>query len=494
MRGMTEATRPPGELIFVNYRQNGRVGDGFDRLPHAQVVEAVAERLRRHFGPDRVFLDTGIRAGEHYPDALRDRLRDSALLVAVVHRGWARDLADRAGGLDWVHQEIRTALAEGKHVLPLVLDQATLPDPDALPADIRPFAFKQVRRLDFGHWERDLRLFVQEVEAHLSPVALPERVEPRVPAPRGPLGPALAWLLGALTPVAATTALVPDAVARATWLAALAVAGVLLLFVPVLITWLAYLARGFLDGLDHESALLPRDVKVDVITSLVFAALAVFVLLSVPVLAPQLRMLLVAVVVVVVLGVGVPWLRRFRADREWPRPGLEVDPASVRGALHDVRRHLEAHGPALNRLRRDQAHYALDQVEVTAARLRELADRDRATWLRSAPPAPVLAHALFFGATSGAAVAAAVLYRLNGGTHWSAPVWAAAGPVAAAALCWATAEAAYRSQRWRRARVADAVPDEVAALRREVAESGVPQPNGDRPGGTAGRRLGGEEE
>ncbi|GAA1312395.1 toll/interleukin-1 receptor domain-containing protein [Saccharothrix xinjiangensis] len=475
---MAEATRTPGELIFVNYRQNGRARDGLLRLPHAQVVEAVAERLRSHFGPDRVFLDTGIHTGEHYPDALREGLRNSALLVAVVHPGWARDLADRAGGLDWVRQEIRTALEEGKHVLPLLLDQAALPDPDALPDDLRPFAFKQARRIDFGHWERDVRLFVQEVEAHLSPVALPERVEPRVPAPRGPLGLVLAWLLGAVAPVATTTALVPDAGMRAAWLAALAITGVLLLLVPALITWLAYGARDFLDGLDHESALLPRDVKVDVITALVVAALAVFVLLSVPVLEPQQRMLLVAVavVVLVVIALGVPWLRRFRTARQWPRPELEADPTTVREALHDVRRHLEAHGPFLNRLRRDQAHYALDQVEAAAARLRELADRDRATWLRAAPRLPVLAHALSFGATAGAAVAAAVVHRVSGGTHWSAPFWAVAGVVAATAGYGATAEAAYRFQRRRRDRVAAAAPAEVAALRQEVDESGIPRP------------------
>ncbi|GAA3459477.1 TIR domain-containing protein [Saccharothrix longispora] len=468
----------PREVVFVNYRQNGTRNKVSERLPHVQVVEAVVERLRRHFGPHQVFLDTGMRAGEHYPDALRRELHSSTLLVVVMHREWWRDLQDRLDKDedDWVRYEIGTALEEGKHILPVLIDNAGLPDPAALPEDIRPFAYKQLRRISFGNWERDVRTLIQEVEGFLSPTELPERVAPRISRPRKWPELPTAWLLGAAALLAGVFAFLPTTGLRAVWLAALAGASVFALFVPAATLGTTYAARKFVDGLDHESTALPRDLKVNVIVGLVITALAIFVLLTDRVLDPRARMLMVAVVVGIVITMGVPWLRTYRAARAWPQPELKVNPASVRGALDDVTRHLVEHSPSLNRIQRDKAYYVLDQVGETLTVLRELANRKRITWLRAASPWLTLPHAFLVGAGTSAAVAALGVYWATGRSHWSAPVWCAAGVLSCVLLYLAAIEAAYRLQRWRRLVVLEDAPTRIAELRAQVDEASIPPP------------------
>ncbi|WP_158846645.1 toll/interleukin-1 receptor domain-containing protein [Saccharothrix deserti] len=467
----------PDEVIFVNYRQNGLQDGRVDRLPHVQVVEAVAERLRRHFGEDQVFLDTGIRAGEHYPDALRGKLDKAELLIVVLHRDWLGDLKHRMGqnGVDWVRYEIRTALEDGKHILPVLIERAGLPDLNSLPEDIRPFALKQLRRIDFGHWERDVRLLIQEVEDYLSPVRLPERVPAKIATPRRWVEVPAAWLAGAPIPFVATTLLVPE-LDRAAWLAALAGTCVFLLFIFAGTAGFVYGMRKIVDRLDEESSALPRDLKVNVIIGVVIFGFAVVVISTIPATGIELRMIIMGVVLGIVVIAGMPWLLNFRAMREWPRPELEVTPSNVRGTLNEVAHHLKEHAPTLNRLQRDQAYYALDQVEDIAALLRELAGRSRTTWLRAAAPWLTLGHALLVGACVGTAVASLGVYWSHGWSHWSAPVWCAAGVVSGTALYLAAIEVTYRLQRWRIQTVLETVPEKLARLRDQVDQSSISPP------------------
>ncbi|MBB5807954.1 hypothetical protein F4560_007722 [Saccharothrix ecbatanensis] len=480
----------PGEAIFVNYRQNGSQDGGFDRLPHVQVVEAITERLRRHFGANQVFLDTGIRAGEHYPDALRVKLRDAELLIVVLHRGWLRDLEDRMGrsGVDWVRDEIRTALDDGKHVLPVLIDKAGLPSLDALPEDIRPFALKQLRRIDFGHWERDVRLLIQEVEAYLSPVSLPEKATPPLPRPRHPVLPAITWLVGALIPFAASTVFA-STVDQPAWLTAAAVAGVLVLFVISLVAAANSWGYRYLDRLDREYTALPRDLKLDVILALMACSVGLFVLLTIPELSANGRMLLVAVVVLLIIGGGVPGLRKLRSGLDWPQPGVEADPTTVRRAINTAAEHISHFTPPLNRTQRDQGNFALDRVEEAVAGLRELSARRRITWFRATAPWLTSLHTLLAGATVGASVSALPVYWSSGLSHWSAPLWCAAGVVLAVAFQLGALESVYRLHRRRGRAVIETTSEKTARLRALISESSVPAPPKKYEGPSAHRRI-----
>ena len=139
---MLPAERP---IIFISYR----------RADSGWAADAVAMRLRRAFGDDRVFMDIrGIEPGEDFTVEIEAALARASVLIALIGRDWlraqdeyGRRRLDRDG--DWVRREIRAVL--GKHgctVIPLLVDDANLPnDPGALPDDLAGFITLQRARL-----------------------------------------------------------------------------------------------------------------------------------------------------------------------------------------------------------------------------------------------------------------------------------------------------------------------------------------------------------
>lgn len=113
--------------IFINYRRD-------DTQPMAVVLELL---LRSAFDNLKVFLDQeGIQA-EKWPDKIRDALAGSQLVITLVGSKWLsvknkyeKRRIDEAG--DWVRAEIEMAVEQGKTLLPLQVDNARLPEKEAL--------------------------------------------------------------------------------------------------------------------------------------------------------------------------------------------------------------------------------------------------------------------------------------------------------------------------------------------------------------------------
>lgn len=123
----------------------------------------LAERLGRHFGPDRVFIDTRLAPGERYPDELKAELAASDVVLAVVHDGWVADFAVERR-MDWVRYELSTALRDGKTVLPVLLEQAPQPRHDEVPPDVAEVTLRQSVPLRSAHHEADLATLTARIE------------------------------------------------------------------------------------------------------------------------------------------------------------------------------------------------------------------------------------------------------------------------------------------------------------------------------------------
>ncbi|WP_158846627.1 TIR domain-containing protein [Saccharothrix deserti] len=465
----------PRRGIFLNYRQNDASGN---RLPHALVVEAIAEQLRRHFGRDAVFVDTGLRIGAHYPAELRAKLEGSEVLIAVIHDTWLRDLEGRRGrpDKDWVHDEIAWALKSRITVMPLLVDDATLPAKDQLPDLIGDVVFPQAHRIRFGHWERDVRLLIQALENHVAPVEVLEHEVPRVPQPRSWVEVVAAFVLGVLIPVLPIVLLADTAEQRRDWLGGVSLIGLVVLFCAVVLTGVAYRIRQQLDAVEAEAATMAgdkRNVIVGVtVISFTFALLVInndldyFVLLLV-------------LVCISVGGImfGQKWVLRLRKANDWPKPVLDVHPADLRQAVHRVDEYITEHQPLLNRLQRDQALFALDQIDDTAARLAELRARGRWAWQRT-ERLSFWVRFVLLGVTTGGVVGALVAHWAASGTGVLVPLIAVAGVASAVGCTWGVVEFGYRQQYWRKGIVLDAVAAAVKDLRDRLAESSIP-PAGD---------------
>lgn len=158
-------TRPSSEglserplKIFINYRH--------DDVPFAAAT--LYRELRRSFGQENVFLDEGaLRPGMRFPDEIKSRLTNgSGAFLAMIGPQWSSTLATRRqrGGLDYVTREIELALQNNWTVIPLLVDNARLPEPAELPPAIRPLPDCQVAYLRQMNLDDDIEVLTTRLK------------------------------------------------------------------------------------------------------------------------------------------------------------------------------------------------------------------------------------------------------------------------------------------------------------------------------------------
>jgi len=131
----------PALKIFINYRH--------EDMPFAATT--LYRELRGRFGPENIFFDQGsLRPGMRFPEEIRSHLTDSAgAFIAMIGSKWTPTMiAHRQhGDLDYVIKEIELALQNGWTVIPVLVDDARLPDALQLPPAVRALPDCQVARL-----------------------------------------------------------------------------------------------------------------------------------------------------------------------------------------------------------------------------------------------------------------------------------------------------------------------------------------------------------
>jgi hypothetical protein len=155
--------------VFINYRSAD------NPFGAAGIHESLTLGLRPH----RVFRDcVSLDAGAHYPTAIMTELENADLVVAVIGPQWLaavdpttkQRLIDRPG--DWVRRELVTAFRRNIPVVPVLLkdtpDDAQLPLPADLPADIRRLATLQFIYVSQRRLAPDLEALVNHVRRLLT--------------------------------------------------------------------------------------------------------------------------------------------------------------------------------------------------------------------------------------------------------------------------------------------------------------------------------------
>jgi hypothetical protein len=111
------------DRIFISYRRSDSAG----------TTTAIRKTLLERF-EDQVFHDVaGIDPGDRFPEALRNELDRSVVVLAVIGQGWLGaknefhqrriDFPD-----DWVNIELATALSSPEvTVIPVLVDGAVMP-------------------------------------------------------------------------------------------------------------------------------------------------------------------------------------------------------------------------------------------------------------------------------------------------------------------------------------------------------------------------------
>ncbi len=176
----------------------------YRRADSRWIVGRIFDRLEAHFGRERVFMDIdGVPLGIDFREHLRTTLEGCDVLLAIIGPHWAKGL-DGVNRLDsetdWVRLEIETALQRNVPVIPVLIDDAQMPDASLLPETLRPLTFRQGARIDTGvdfraHMDRLIRALEQNVQATDSPgaagkphAAVPPAAPPSAPAAKAARG------------------------------------------------------------------------------------------------------------------------------------------------------------------------------------------------------------------------------------------------------------------------------------------------------------------
>lgn len=124
--------------FFVCYR---RSGDPF-------AADAIYKKLVEEFGHENIFMDVeGIPLGVNFDKHIRAILDQCDGLLAVIDKHWLDAEDDETGKRrlddpeDFVRIEIEEALDRGMLVIPLLVGDATMPKPRALPESLQELAY-----------------------------------------------------------------------------------------------------------------------------------------------------------------------------------------------------------------------------------------------------------------------------------------------------------------------------------------------------------------
>lgn len=150
--------------IFLSYR----------RQDSQSATGRLADHLEARFGAARVFRDhESIVAGEDFADAIRRSVEAATVLLVIVGPRWL-SAADAAGRRrlddpqDFVRLEVELALAGDVAVVPVLVEDATMPAAHDLPPSLAEFSRCQAVELSETRWRYDADQLVAALQSRFA--------------------------------------------------------------------------------------------------------------------------------------------------------------------------------------------------------------------------------------------------------------------------------------------------------------------------------------
>ncbi|OBC01810.1 hypothetical protein A5784_17030 [Mycobacterium sp. 852013-50091_SCH5140682] len=178
--------------IVISYRREDTEGS----------AGRLYDRLVERYGRELVFMDFySIGSGEDWGAEIDRVIARSSVLLALIGPRWA-SATDQNGRRwlevegDYVRREIRTALQQGIHVVPVLVQSARMIESSALPADLAGLGAMQAIVLDSWHYDRDVERLSRLLDAAMDVGGEIPGLDPRRTAvaafvgcaERGPIG------------------------------------------------------------------------------------------------------------------------------------------------------------------------------------------------------------------------------------------------------------------------------------------------------------------
>lgn len=141
-----------------------RISISYRRDDSETITNRIFDRLQKHYGRDRVFLDTdSLPYGADFRDHITSTLGQSDMVLAIIGPKWL----GRRGGRsrldeknDPVRIEIETCLGRRIPVVPVLVHGAKMPEPDQLPETLKDFHFRHAIYIDHA---RDFDIHIKRL-------------------------------------------------------------------------------------------------------------------------------------------------------------------------------------------------------------------------------------------------------------------------------------------------------------------------------------------
>ena len=151
--------------VFISYRRRETSG-------HAG---RLYDRLAEHFGSDRVFMDLRMEPGVDFVKQIDEAVASCEALLSLIGAQWL-DMRDSHGRRrlddpeDFARLEAEAALArDDVRVIPVLLQDAKMPDADELPESLAPLARRHAIELSDERWDYDVGRLIEVLDRTLGP-------------------------------------------------------------------------------------------------------------------------------------------------------------------------------------------------------------------------------------------------------------------------------------------------------------------------------------
>jgi len=142
--------------IFISYR----------RHDSAYLAATLSDKLQQHFGPNSVFFDVdNIPLGVDFREYIGNAVGQCDVLLVIIGDQWMGPVDSQGkrridDPSDYVRIEIESALKRNIPVIPVLVEEATMPSPADLPPAIVSIAFRNAAEIRAG---RDLRQHIEQL-------------------------------------------------------------------------------------------------------------------------------------------------------------------------------------------------------------------------------------------------------------------------------------------------------------------------------------------
>lgn len=140
------------DRIFISYRRDDTSG----------FAGRLEDSLAVYFGASRVFRDiTGIEYGSDFERAIDDKVSESGAVIVLIGDKWL-EARDAEGNRrlddpnDYVTREIASALNSECTVVPVLVGDAVVPQPEQLPEAIRALSKRNALTVTDERWQFDI--------------------------------------------------------------------------------------------------------------------------------------------------------------------------------------------------------------------------------------------------------------------------------------------------------------------------------------------------